>query len=81
MSLKAALKYIECRSKEREEDSLYRAILSEYIAVLGTGKSSEKYISYTQELQKLRGEYVEDKRTAEEILLDTIKKHNLTLKK
>ena len=79
MSLRAVLNYIDTRAKDDADYELYRAIMAEYIAVLATGRRSEKFISYTNERSKIYGDHIEDTRSGSEIIKDTFKKHNLKL--
>lgn len=79
MSLKSIVEYIKTRSDDYECEELYRSLTAEYIAVIATGKRSEKYLSYAKERDVFLGERKKDLRSAKEIIIDTFKKHNLLM--
>ena len=80
MSFKALNRYLLARIQQEREVRTYRDLVAEYIANIGSLGHPEVRISYVQERQKIYGDYVEDKRSAKEIVEDVFKKHNLTLK-
>lgn len=76
------VKYIDYRFKQSEEDLLYKSIIAEYIANIGTGRQGEKRISFIEERNKIYGIKTEkDERTAGEIVADTFKKHGIKIRR
>lgn len=82
MTLKAVVKYIDYRLKHNEDDFLYRAIVAESLATIAVGKKSGERVSYINEHNKLFNinNKKEDKRSAKDIIKDTFKAHNITIR-
>lgn len=82
MSMEAVVEYLNYRLKLSQEDILYKAIVAENIAMIASGRRTEKLISFLEERKKIYGEQnkeeeEEDTRTAQEIIDDTCKKHGI----
>lgn len=81
MKIKAVVRYIDYRFKQKSEETVFRTIMAEYTATVGVGKVSQKRLSFIEERNKIYGiETPKDERTAEEIIVDTFKKHGLKIK-
>lgn len=80
MSIKAVVLYLDYRFKLRQEEILYRSITGEYMGILASGRRCEEPVSYIKGYKEIHGLHEEkDKRTAEEIISDTFKKHGITV--
>ncbi len=81
MSLKAVVKFLDYRFKQTEEEVLFKTIVAEYLATIGTGKQTAERISFIEKRNQIYGIAVQkDERSAKEIIRDTFKKHGIKIK-
>ena len=82
ISLRAVVYYLnDCLRKETEKD-LYQTTVAESLCIISAGMKREEKYNYTEQLYKIRGIKInKDTRTAQQIIEDTFKAHNIVLKK
>lgn len=83
MSLRAIVEYLGYRLKKDEDENIYRLYTGESLTRLARLETpAREPISYVKVYQKLWGvKTKEDKRSANEIIEDTFKKHGIKIKK
>ena len=81
MDLRSAVRFLEYRLRQEAEQSAYRTVSAQSLALMASGRFTKNTVNYLEIVSEIYGgKTANDTRTAAEIISDTAKKFGVKVR-